>query len=302
MNKFIAGKISLFALAITFAIVAFFLGKAATSVNAVAINPQTSVTICHATASDVNPYVTESPNVQNDGSLTGGHLNHTGPLYPTANWGDIIPAYDWLSCPNGYQLNGSVCSKNNEPDVAGTPGHYDGLNNTTEGLAILNNDCNIPGTPPTDLCSNIEGVQKVVPDGDYRTEAGECLPKTPVCNDDSFANYGGTDHKFDPATEIANNDLCSNEPTPTPTPTATPAGKPLSCGGDTHLDAAGTSCVSFSAPGVPTPPPATGQVLGASTMAKTGSFDEALYLAIMGLGGTISAIGARKAFKKARTS
>ncbi len=41
-----------------------------------------------------------------------------------------------------------------------------------------------------------------------------------------------------------------------------------------------------------------GQVLGASTMAGTGTFTENLYLAIMTLGGTISAFGI-KSFKKA---
>jgi hypothetical protein len=43
-----------------------------------------------------------------------------------------------------------------------------------------------------------------------------------------------------------------------------------------------------------------GQVLGASTMAGTGSFEENLYLAIMGIGGTITAFGLKnikKAFK-----
>jgi hypothetical protein len=37
--------------------------------------------------------------------------------------------------------------------------------------------------------------------------------------------------------------------------------------------------------------------LGASTMAGTGSFDENLYMAIMGVGATITAFGA-KSFKK----
>jgi hypothetical protein len=85
----------------------------------------------------------------------------------------------------------------------------------------------------------------------------------------------------------------------------------LVCTGDTHLDASKTKCVSFELGGAPAPQSGSGsvlgastgpQVLGASTMAETGTFTENLYLAIMTLGGTISALGAKnlkKAFKKA---
>jgi len=78
------------------------------------------VDICHATSSDSNPYNSISPNIKNDGSLTGGHLNHTGPVYPGTGWGDIIPAY----------TSGSF--------------NYPGMNWTTEGQAILRNGCKIP--------------------------------------------------------------------------------------------------------------------------------------------------------------
>jgi hypothetical protein len=79
-----------------------------------------------------------------------------------------------------------------------------------------------------------------------------------------------------------------NCPTATPTPTSTPKG-------DDPLTPAGP----------PNAPPYTpsGQVLGASTMAATGSFAENLYLAIMALGGTLSAFGiknVKKAFQKAK--
>jgi len=79
-----------------------------------------SVTICHATASTENPYVQQTPNIQNDGSLVGGHLDHTGPIYPAQNWGDIIPSYQ----------SGEFS--------------YPGMNWTDEGQAIWNNNCNIP--------------------------------------------------------------------------------------------------------------------------------------------------------------
>ena len=33
---------------------------------------------------------------RNNGDLKGGHLNHTGPVYPAADWGDIIPPYAYV--------------------------------------------------------------------------------------------------------------------------------------------------------------------------------------------------------------
>jgi hypothetical protein len=98
--------------------------------------------------------------------------------------------------------------------------------------------------------------------------------------------------------------LCEpNEAPVEPTPT------PLVCTGDTHPDGAGTSCVSFS-PSGPAPrndegtggqvlgASTAGQVLGATTLAKAGTFTQNAYLAIMVLGGTLSAFGL-KGFKKA---
>lgn len=95
---------------------------------------------------------------------------------------------------------------------------------------------------------------------------------------------------------------------PTPTPTEIPTPTPLVCTGDTHPDAAGKNCVSFQYGGPSNGGGTSGQVLGtsttpqvlgASTMAGTGTFTENLYLAIMTLGGTISAFGI-KSLKKAR--
>jgi len=82
-----------------------------------------------------------------------------------------------------------------------------------------------------------------------------------------------------------------------------------SCTGDQHLDASGQNCVNWS-PSGPAPrndegngqvlgaSTTSGQVLGASTMAGTGSFAEDIYMAIMTLGGTLSAFGIKN-FKKA---
>ncbi len=45
------------------------------------------VRIGHATSSETNPYVSETPAIENNGDLKGGHLNHEGPVFPGAKWG-----------------------------------------------------------------------------------------------------------------------------------------------------------------------------------------------------------------------
>jgi cysteine-rich repeat protein len=100
-----------------------------------------SITICHATSSNSNPYNQQSPNIQNNGDLQGGHLNHTGGVYPTAGWGDIIPPYDY-----------------------GVSGHYAGINWTTEGRAIWNNNCDVSSQTGTlRVLKNVD----LNGDGDY---------------------------------------------------------------------------------------------------------------------------------------
>src|SRR5580765_7837890 len=53
------------------------------------------VRICHATSAEKNPYVSNEPAIANNGDLQGGHLDHTGPVFPAADWGDIIPPYTY---------------------------------------------------------------------------------------------------------------------------------------------------------------------------------------------------------------
>lgn len=95
---------------------------------------KTEITICHATGSQGNPYVVNSPAINSSGAfageLAGGHNSHTGPLwFPGIQvaWGDIIPPYDY-------------------PPANFT---YAGLNWTADGQAIYNNGCNIPQATAT---------------------------------------------------------------------------------------------------------------------------------------------------------
>jgi hypothetical protein len=90
------------------------------------------VTICHRTDSVTNPYTRNSVDISsvdgnggNDNGQGDHLLNHTGPVFNSSmtkddTWGDIIPP------------------------VAGVE---DGLNWNAEGMAIWNNDCNVPVCP-----------------------------------------------------------------------------------------------------------------------------------------------------------
>jgi hypothetical protein len=89
------------------------------------IAAQETIKICHATGSDGNPYVVNNPS--KDGKVSG-HADHTGPIWfdgIDVEWGDIIPPFTFDG------------------------GSFPGLNWTTAGQAIYNNDCNIPKATAT---------------------------------------------------------------------------------------------------------------------------------------------------------
>jgi hypothetical protein len=102
-------------------------GRAAllTAAAAASSTPNTpSVTLCHGTNSNTNPYVQIT--VDAAGAFNG-HLGHTGPIWDPSlkaqhiQWGDIIPP---------FVFNGNTFS----------------LNWTPIGIAFWNNGCNIPST------------------------------------------------------------------------------------------------------------------------------------------------------------
>jgi len=80
------------------------------------------ITICHATASNTNPYVTQTPNVSSIVNGLGGH-GSSG-----VNVDDIIPPFD-------YTQNGVVK-------------HYPGNHWDAGGQLIWNLGCKLPGAPP----------------------------------------------------------------------------------------------------------------------------------------------------------
>lgn len=262
MTKLNAGKASVLVLTAAFAVATFLLGKAITP--AIAGKPE-KITICHAKPADTAANGWVSINVSKKAIVTGNSK------HATEHDADIIPLFT-------YDFDGG--------------GTFTGKNWDTTGQAVWDNGCKTPSptvsptptpepcvdgcetsspspTPTTfDACPNLDGIQETVPDGYDVDEQDNCVP----------------------------------EPTPTPTPgdvcTNIDGFQGSVPDGWFQISADSTFCRQFQYGGPPPPPAAGGQVLGASTMAGTGSFTESLYLAIMTLGGTLFLTG-YKNFKKA---
>ena len=89
--------------------------------------PTEKVTICHADASISHPYVVETVSADSisdphGNPLPNGHGTHTGGVFPTRHWGDIIPPIPSLN--------------------------YPGLNWTGDGTAIWQGGCVVEEMPP----------------------------------------------------------------------------------------------------------------------------------------------------------
>ncbi len=95
-----------------------------------AATPQDKVTICHATSSVSNPYVQNTVNenaIVKPNGTPKGHGEHTGPVYPEQDWGDIIPSFPYTNDHGGTSI-------------------YPGLHWTTDGQAIWNGGCLVDPT------------------------------------------------------------------------------------------------------------------------------------------------------------
>lgn len=70
----------------------------------------TKIPICHAGSSKKNPYTRITP--ATPGVLNGHIQSHAGPLFPAANWGDIIPPfgdYPGMNWPEGRAIYEAGC-------------------------------------------------------------------------------------------------------------------------------------------------------------------------------------------------
>jgi hypothetical protein len=110
------------------------------------------VVICERTSTIHNPYIRVNAQAS---AVDGNHMvNHTGPVFNTNmhdgdTWGDIVPPF----------------------------GTNNGQNWNAEGQLLYHNNCNVPVVVSTDVCLNIPGVQKKVPEGMIVDE--NCICFTP---------------------------------------------------------------------------------------------------------------------------
>ena len=119
--------------------------------------PDKKIRICHATSSSSNPYVSNEPAIGNNGDLHGGHLNHTGPVYPAGGWGDVIPPYPYLDTDGNVQV-------------------FPGYNWTPEGQAIYENGCEPPAPPrPTPVVPSL-GCVEALGEGQFLAHYGYLNP------------------------------------------------------------------------------------------------------------------------------
>src|SRR4051812_223168 len=90
--------------------------------------PQKDVTICHADSAVSKPYqriTVDANSIIKD----NGHGSHTGPVYPTPGWGDVIPPFEYA-------------------DAGGGVASYPGLNWNAGGIAVWEASCSVVLTPP----------------------------------------------------------------------------------------------------------------------------------------------------------
>ena len=132
-------------------------------------DPSKKVRICHASSSHSNPYVSQEPAIGNNGDLSGGHLNHTGPVYPADGWGDIIPPYQYV-------------------DESGVLQTFPGYNWSEEGQAIYANGCDLPAPPePKPVTPVLECVEAA--DDGFLAHFGYANPNATTIEPPSSQNY-----------------------------------------------------------------------------------------------------------------
>ena len=266
MSKFNIGKASVLALTAVLAVTAFFLGKSLTSVSA---------HVCGGGCGTPTPTPTATPNCgtetyyfDNEGSNSRVSVD----VHDSDEQIDVTGLNGWSVSSlwldeDGGSTNYVNFGSGNKHDF--NPHSFGDINKVK---VEVTKDC-----PATDVCPNIEGNQAEIPAG----------------------------YHFETIDDVR---MCIVDTQESPTPVATPDpdvcknidGVQTGVPDGMHLDAAGINCVNFTPAGPPENPsnPPQGQVLGASTMAGTGSFAENLYLAIMAIGGIITTIGVKN-YKKA---
>jgi hypothetical protein len=224
----------------------------------VAASDKVEITICHATSSDNNPYVQNSPSIDSTGFLHGGHSDHLGPVwFPgiDGDWGDIIPPYDFGEF------------------------HYNGLNWDAAGQAIWRNGCNSPTPSPTPTPEQTPSPTPTPEQTPSPTPTPEQTP-SPTPTPEQTPSPTPTPEQTPSPTPTP---TPREQPTPTPTPDPTPTPTPVPTPSPTPQESptpTGSVLSEVGTPQITLPPTDT---LSANTGAPTGENWRLILLAMAGI-------------------
>lgn len=211
------------------------------------------------------------------------------------------------SLPNNYYFaSAGICAEKTPVCTDPNASNFD--SDVTSNEYANNNVCQYP----LDVCSNIDGTQTSLPDGYHFDGEGICLedevettptptPTDEVTCGENQTNQNGIciDIECDGGAEC---EVVIGTPTPTPTPTETPTGTPTPTPDNTSIvqsSVGGSDGRSDGrSDGLGGQAPAAGQVLGASTMADTGSFGSLISKALFALGLTFTTLASAGHAKK----
>jgi hypothetical protein len=170
--------------------------------------PEEKVPICHRTNSVQNPYHLEEVNgdsiVRPDGTTTS-HGDHTGPVYPGEDWGDIIPPFSYTNSSGGTST-------------------YPGSNWTSDGQAIFEAGCEvILVEPPEETTTTGPATTSTEPATTTTTEPATTTtePATTTTTEPGTTTTEPATTTTEPATTTTEPATTTTEPATTTTEQAT---------------------------------------------------------------------------------
>lgn len=249
------------------------------------------VKICHRTASHTNPYTAPEVDADsidgddgNDNGQGDHYVNHTGPVWYSGiqgEWGDIIPP---------------------------VTGVHNGLNWTAQGQGFYNNNCNIPTVTPTPTPTVTPTPTPTVTPTPTPTatpvpgpghESSAAIDPNPVCSGQNFDASMTLKRDGQPAAGVNVKFVYHGEAKYAVTEANGRAGVAFGYNDDSDVEfipeggfPSQKQRVGHKTDDCPVSvTPSNPQVLGASTMAKTGVVEDAMVNMVGLMGAGMTALG-----------
>lgn len=124
------------------------------------------VTYCHATPADTAAGGWNAITTDDAGALPSSS-------HAEQHDADIIPPASYYTCPNGWEVEGSQCTKNNQAPQPATPGYFPGKNLATlfgwgaTGQQVLDNGCVLPPPPYVPCSEQVAGTPPATQEGEW---------------------------------------------------------------------------------------------------------------------------------------